>query len=251
LQIPCVVTEAYSRADVVRHMVHNSRVWQEHVEPFALLESQRQIGDKSFYDMLQKIGEGDLPSPDTRYSVPGVNATCNVETAHKFAHPAPCEDRELISNHGIVVATNNMVDKHNSRMQQKNPARERVFYSADTWINPDSTEIELTAANYDFMSKCNESGVPPHQLRLKIGDPIMLLRNIDPSSGLANGTRGILVNVSENKRLLVMRVRGTDDILITSCQASKACTTQTVSNSMCILYDDSQMPESDNGPFID
>jgi len=213
LQIPCVVTDAHSREDVVRHMVHNSKVWQEHVEPFALLESQRQIGDKSFYDMLQKIGEGDLPNPDTRYSVPGVNATSNVEAAHEFAHPRPGEDRELLSNHGIVVATNNMVDKHNSRMQLKNPAIERVFYSADTWINPDSTEIELTAANYDFMSKCNESGVPPHQLRLKIGDPIMLLRNIDPSSGLANGTRGILVNVSENKRLLVMRVRGTDGIL--------------------------------------
>ncbi|KAL4573478.1 hypothetical protein LXL04_020286 [Taraxacum kok-saghyz] len=33
------------------------------------------------------------------------------------------------------------------------------------------------------------SGLPPHYLRLKIGCPIILLRNIDPSNGLCNGTR--------------------------------------------------------------
>jgi len=33
------------------------------------------------------------------------------------------------------------------------------------------------------------SGLPNHQIKLKVGCPIMLLRNIDQSEGLCNGTR--------------------------------------------------------------
>ncbi|CAN6887007.1 unnamed protein product [Brassica oleracea] len=33
------------------------------------------------------------------------------------------------------------------------------------------------------------SGLPNHSLRLKVGCPVMVLRNIDPSAGLMNGTR--------------------------------------------------------------
>ena len=33
------------------------------------------------------------------------------------------------------------------------------------------------------------SGLPNHSLRLKIGCPVMLLRNINPNEGLMNGTR--------------------------------------------------------------
>ncbi|KAL4581000.1 hypothetical protein LXL04_017206 [Taraxacum kok-saghyz] len=32
-------------------------------------------------------------------------------------------------------------------------------------------------------------GLPPHYLRLKVGCPVILLRNIDPGNGLCNGTR--------------------------------------------------------------
>ena len=36
------------------------------------------------------------------------------------------------------------------------------------------------------------SGLPPHQLILKVGAPIILLRNLHKESGLANGTRLII-----------------------------------------------------------
>jgi len=35
--------------------------------------------------------------------------------------------------------------------------------------------------------KC--SGIPNHRIKLKVGVPIMLLRNIDQANGLCNGTR--------------------------------------------------------------
>ncbi|XP_028752798.1 uncharacterized protein LOC114712429 [Neltuma alba] len=41
----------------------------------------------------------------------------------------------------------------------------------------------------DFLNTINCSGLPMHKLTLKVGMPVMLLRNIDQASGLCNGTR--------------------------------------------------------------
>ncbi|KAK2381622.1 ATP-dependent DNA helicase PIF1 [Trifolium repens] len=41
----------------------------------------------------------------------------------------------------------------------------------------------------EFLNEIKCSGLPNHKLILKVGVPIMLLRNIDVSSGLCNGTR--------------------------------------------------------------
>ncbi|XP_057758188.1 uncharacterized protein LOC130977536 [Arachis stenosperma] len=55
--------------------------------------------------------------------------------------------------------------------------------------NMGSMESELTAMCPDILNSINYFGIPPHVLVLKIGSPIMLLRNIDQSNGLCNGTR--------------------------------------------------------------
>ncbi|KAL4585914.1 hypothetical protein LXL04_010541 [Taraxacum kok-saghyz] len=39
------------------------------------------------------------------------------------------------------------------------------------------------------LAKSTSGGLPPHYLRLKVGCPVILLRNIDPGNGLCNGTR--------------------------------------------------------------
>jgi len=40
-------------------------------------------------------------------------------------------------------------------------------------------------------------GLPSHKLTLKVGAPIMLLRNINQTKGLCNGTRMILTHIGE------------------------------------------------------
>ena len=41
----------------------------------------------------------------------------------------------------------------------------------------------------DFLNSLTPNGLPFHELFLKLNCPIILLRNIDPSEGLCNGTR--------------------------------------------------------------
>jgi ATP-dependent DNA helicase PIF1 len=42
------------------------------------------------------------------------------------------------------------------------------------------------------------SGTPPHQLVLKKGVPIILLRNLNPAEGLCNGTRLIVIKCTKH-----------------------------------------------------
>ena len=45
-------------------------------------------------------------------------------------------------------------------------------------------------------------GLPPHMLSLKIGSPLLLLRNMNPKQGLCNGTL-LVVKQALNKLLKV------------------------------------------------
>jgi ATP-dependent DNA helicase PIF1 len=47
----------------------------------------------------------------------------------------------------------------------------------------------------EFLNSLRTSGLPNHKIKLKIGTPIMLLRNIDQCKGLCNGTRMIITHL--------------------------------------------------------
>lgn len=49
----------------------------------------------------------------------------------------------------------------------------------------------------EFLNSLRVNGLPNHSIRLKIGCPVMLLRNIDPRGGLMNGTRLQITKMAE------------------------------------------------------
>ena len=66
---------------------------------------------------------------------------------------------------------------------------ERIYASSDSIDASDKFGKSDQALTPDFLNTIKVSGLPNHSLHLKIGCPIMLLRNIDPTGGLMNGTR--------------------------------------------------------------
>ena len=50
----------------------------------------------------------------------------------------------------------------------------------------------------EFLSKLRTSGLPNHRIKLKVGTPIMLMRNLDQADGLCNGTRLIVTRFANH-----------------------------------------------------
>ena len=48
----------------------------------------------------------------------------------------------------------------------------------------------------EFRNSLNLSGMPPHHVTLKVGSPVMFLRNLDPRNDHCNGT-GYILNMTD------------------------------------------------------
>ena len=52
----------------------------------------------------------------------------------------------------------------------------------------------------EYLNTINVSNLPPHELKLKIGAPVILLHNLSPSTGLCNGTCLHVARISQDSK---------------------------------------------------
>ncbi|CAN1217862.1 ATP-dependent DNA helicase PIF1, partial [Linum perenne] len=89
-----------------------------------------------------------------------------------------------------AAPTNEDVSKLNAYVLAQVPGPTKNYYSADT-LSSDSKRMHELETLYptEFLNSFSFNGVPEHVVTLKLFTPIMLLRNLNPSIGLCNGTR--------------------------------------------------------------
>ncbi|OWZ03953.1 LOW QUALITY PROTEIN: Helitron helicase [Phytophthora megakarya] len=91
------------------------------------------------------------------------------------------------ADRAILTPLNVDVLKLNDRAIDSIPGETRKYVSVDTI--EDAQGSDTSTFPEEFLNSLRISGMPPHKLNLKVGAPIILLRNINGESGLCNGTR--------------------------------------------------------------
>ena len=98
----------------------------------------------------------------------------------------------------ILTPTNVTVDKINNYLVSKVPGEEKEYFSADSFAEDEQQSGDLDMSYpVEYLNTLEFPGLPAHKLRLKVGVPVMLLRNVNQKEGLCNGTRLIVTHMGE------------------------------------------------------
>ena len=204
-----------SREEIVGASLCRSPLWA-HVEILHLHQNMR-LGDQSeesriHAQFILDVGHGRthvdgdhskvrLPSAMCRPSIDSLMSTIYHGINESDNPPPP----EYFLNRTILSAHNEDIDDINMRLLKMLPGGEYVYHSADSvLLEPGADEDYDGDGNRrnhvyppKFLHSLKASGLPLGELRLKVGCPVILLRNLAPSVGLCNGTRMVISRMTE------------------------------------------------------
>nr|GEZ98434.1 hypothetical protein [Tanacetum cinerariifolium] len=155
---------------------------------------------REFVEWILKVGDGELGEPndgEVSIDIPDEilidEATDSVTSIIDFTYPnrfVNIHDPSYFQKKAILAPTNEVVDNINDHLLEKFPGEEMVYLSCDS---VDKTKcnaiIDQSIFSPKFINGLKFSCVPNHRLPLKVGVPIMLLRNINQPNRLCNRTR--------------------------------------------------------------
>jgi hypothetical protein len=195
-----------SREQIVSACLRRSPLWQ-YVQVFHLKTNRRldtEEGSQEWAEFLLDVGCGKRTDADGTITLPesmrcGDDEQSLIDAVYpNIVHPQP---DSFFVKRSILSCRNDDVDDLNKSILSKFPGREKVYLAADTVpheAGADASGNDLIPYPAEFLASLTASGLPIARLALKEGCPLMLLRNLDPSRGLCNGTRLRLLSMGSH-----------------------------------------------------
>ena len=190
------------RPSIVQSCVKYSHLWN-YVYHIKLTQNMRvDPREIEFSKYLLSIGEGTaevFPAiSDQVIKIPSDFLVQTLDELVAKVFPDVYEgyaDKYYVAHCAILTPKNEHVDKINAHVMSLFPGKSRTYKSADTIAEEDLSQTYPT----EFLNSLTLSGLPPHEMELKIGCPVMLLRNLraGPGNGLRNSTRMIVVRLGQ------------------------------------------------------
>lgn len=179
---------------------------------------QNDASAEEFAKQLLDMGNGRMPHNIITGLITLPNSFCTISPTIEdlirsvFPHIVRnYQNHQWLSERAILAAKNRDVNALNIAIQNQIPGEAITYKSTDTVIDQDQV------VNYptEFLNSLEVPGMPPHELQLKVGVPIISLRNINQPR-LCNGTRLAvkrLMNNVINATILNGKFKG-EDVLI-------------------------------------
>ncbi|GAU49905.1 hypothetical protein TSUD_139610 [Trifolium subterraneum] len=206
-----------SRADIVHATINSSYLWrkcrvltlsrnmrlQSSIDPF---ENEKL---DSFAKWILDIGDGKIGTFDDGDMVvdipPDILISCQTNPIGDIVnliYPELLKNMfvpNFFEDRAILAPTLEIVEQINDYVLSLIPSPSMECLSCD-YVSKcdDDTVVDHRWITTEFLNEIKCSGLPNYKLILKVGVPIMLLRNVDVSSGLCNGTRLIVTYLGSN-----------------------------------------------------
>ncbi|PIO54206.1 hypothetical protein TELCIR_24436, partial [Teladorsagia circumcincta] len=187
------VVEKGRQEDLENACVKKSPLWQ-HFVTYHLSSNMRAAPDSGDWArLLLEIGEGRYQEDENGcIELPNSFYSTGDLISDVFGEVITVDDITELAEKAILAPKNMDVAQMSDLALQRMPEHLelRVYKSIDEAQHADPED----ALNYqiEHLNKMTPSGMPPHELRLKKGCIVMLLRNLDVTKGLCNGTRLIV-----------------------------------------------------------
>ncbi|XP_076884129.1 uncharacterized protein LOC143533156 [Bidens hawaiensis] len=171
---------------------------------------------KLFAQWLLDIGEGNVGGTndgEAQIEIPQdlliKHSSDPVSELIDFVYPSILQNfqkQNYFYERAILAPKNDIVQEIDDRLLSIFPGEERKYLSSNSVCPTDmiNENLDESLCSPDILNGIKASGLPNHKLVLKVGVPVMLLRNIDQKSGLCNGTR--LKVVSLGKRIIQVEI---------------------------------------------
>ncbi|CAK1594996.1 unnamed protein product [Parnassius mnemosyne] len=190
-----------TRADEINASLKRSVLWR-HCKKLNLKENMRShSADSEFSKILLDVGEGKCPEVNDNHDIELPTGLCQVvadtetliHSTYDDVHNLNIKEDSWLCERSILAPINDQVTALNQLILDKLPGESQTYPSINTVCDPD----EVVNYPTEFLNSINMPGLPPHKLELKIGVPIILLRNLNPPK-LCNGTRLRVVSLQRN-----------------------------------------------------
>ena len=201
-----------SRQDTVLATINRSYLWDS-CNFYSLTQNMRlQVDERRFAEWILQVGNGTAAkittAKDSYDEVDDIeisktlmlhNGEKQIERLAADVYPnleTSYHDRNYIMKRAILTPKNDTVHQLNMLLMEKIPGEAKEYLSSDS-IEMDGEPDETTDLLYptEFLNSLKFPGLPDHCLKLKIGSPVMLIRNMNQKEGLCNGTRLIVTRL--------------------------------------------------------
>ena len=185
-----------SKADVISSTLKHSYIYRAS-EKISFSVNHRAENDPEYAEFLKSVIVGQNLDEDSRITLPPFILFSNIDHDNDlhslcrwvFDNIQHNTDPEWLASRSIICLINDLVKEINLHVMKQLPGPMHYLLSAD--------RVDENQHLYptEFSNSITASGLPPHILELKIGSPIMLIRNLDTVNGHCNGTKYIIKDI--------------------------------------------------------
>ena len=204
-----------SREEILDATITRSYLWKD-INILHLHQNMRLQGDsdaESFGEWLLEVGHGQNSDENGEIEIPQEMRSNDMEDLKDFIYPhinsSPPPPAEYFLNRMILAPRNLDVNDMNEALLNRMSGNTKSYYSADNIMQESGADHNnYSSFTPEFLRSLKSPSLPPGELNLKTGCPLILLRNLSPTTGLCNGSRMIVINMSE--RVLHIQIIGGD-----------------------------------------